>query len=135
MGKIIISENVTLDGFVKDPTGAEGFPESWLGQIGDKDREEWAKINLAEALGAEALLLGRRTDQFLAVHFPSRTGEWTDRLNGMPKYVVSSTFETPKWNNATVLKGNLVNEGSKLKQELDGKIVLAYLAYEPVREP
>jgi hypothetical protein len=78
LGKIVISENVTLDVFVKDPSDAKGFPESWLGQIGDKDRAERAKINLAEALGPEALLLGRRTDAFFAARFPSRRGEWAD---------------------------------------------------------
>jgi dihydrofolate reductase len=124
MGKIVISENVTLDGFVKDPSGTSGFPESWLGQIGDKDREEWAKINLAETIGAEALLLGRRTDEFFAARFPSRSGEWADRLNSMPKYVVSSTLETAQWTNATVMNGDVVNEISKLKRELHGEIVV-----------
>jgi dihydrofolate reductase len=126
MGKIVISENVSLDGVVQDPTGEEGFRHGgWFNQIGDKDREEWAKVGLEEALGAEALLLGRRSDEWLAARWPSRTGEWADRLNSLPKYVVSSTLQKPKWTNSTVLKGDVVTEVSKLKQELDGDIVVA----------
>ncbi len=126
MGKIVISENVSLDGVVQDPTGEEGFRHGgWFNQIGDKDREEWAKVGLEEALGAEALLLGRRSDEWLAARWLSRTGEWADRLNSLPKYVVSSTLQEPKWTNSTVLKGDVVTEVSKLKQELAGDIVVA----------
>jgi dihydrofolate reductase len=126
MGKIVISENVSLDGVVQDPTGDEGFRHGgWFNQIGDKDREEWAKVGFDEALDAEALLLGRRSYEFLAARWPSRSGAWADRLNRLPKYVVSSTLEDPDWNNSTVLKGEVVNEVSKLKQELDGEIVVA----------
>jgi dihydrofolate reductase len=125
MGKIVISENVSLDGVVQDPTGEEGFRHGgWFTQIGDKDREGWAKVGFDEALGAEALLLGRRSYEFLAARWPSRTGEWADRLNSLPKYVVSSTLVDPVWN-ATVLKGEVVSEVSKLRQELDGEIVVA----------
>jgi dihydrofolate reductase len=121
MGKIVISENVSLDGVVEDPTGDEGSRHGgWL----DRAREEWAKVELDEALRAEALLLGRRTDEYFGTRWPSRTGEWAERLNSMPKYVVSSTLETPKWTNATVLKGDVVNQVSELKQELDGEIVV-----------
>jgi len=95
MGKIIISENVSLDGVVQDPTGEEGFRlGGWFGQFGGKAR--WAL----------------------------RDGEWADRLNSMPKYVVSSTLEEPKWTNSTVLKGDVVTEVSKLRQELGGDIVV-----------
>jgi dihydrofolate reductase len=126
MGKIVVSENVTLDGVVQDPTGEEGFRHGgWFAQIGDKDREAWAKVGFDEALGAEALLLGRRSYDFLAARWPSRSGEWADRLNSMPKYVVSSTLVDPAWDNSTVLEGDVVNEVSKLKQELDGEIVVA----------
>jgi dihydrofolate reductase len=125
MGKIIVSENVSLDGVVQDPTGEEGFKRGgWFNQMGDKDREAWAKAGLEEALGAQALLLGRRSDQWLAARWLSRTGVWADRLNGLPKYVVSSTLGEPKWSNSTVLKGDVVTEVSKLKQELDGDIVV-----------
>jgi dihydrofolate reductase len=130
VGKIVISENVSLDGVVQDPTGEEGFRHGgWFGQIGDKDREEWVKLELDEALGAEALLLGRRSDEWFATRWLSRSGEWADRLNSLPKYVVSSTLEEPRWSNSTafkgtVLNGGVVNEVSKLKQELDGDIVV-----------
>jgi dihydrofolate reductase len=125
MGKIVISENVSLDGVVQDPTGEEGFRHGgWFGQVGDKDREEWAKVELEEALGAEALLLGRRSDEYFGPRWKGRSGEWADRLNGLPKYVVSSTLVNPEWSNSTVLRGEVVNEVSKLKQELDGEIVV-----------
>ena len=126
MGKIIISENASLDGVVQDPTGEEGFSfGGWFNQIGDKDREGWAKAGFDEALAAEAFLLGRRTEQWLATRWLSRNGEWADRLNSLPKYVVSSTLEEPRWTNSTVLKGDVVKEVSKLRQELAGDIVVA----------
>ena len=125
MGKIVISENVSLDGVVQDPTGEEGFRHGgWFVQVGDKDREEWAQVALDEALGAEALLLGRRSYEFFAGRWPSRSGALADRLNSLPKYVVSSTLVDPDWNNSTVLKGDVANQVSKLKQELDGEIVV-----------
>ena len=130
MGKIVVSENVSLDGVVQDPTGEEGFKHGgWFFEIGANDREEWAKLELDEALGAQALLLGRRTDEWFAARWLSRSGEWADRLNSMPKYVVSSTLEEPKWSNSTafkgaVLKGDVATEVSKLKQELAGDIVV-----------
>jgi dihydrofolate reductase len=125
MGKIVISENVSLDGVVQDPTGEEGFSQGgWFGQIGEKDREAWAKVEFAEAMGAEALLLGRRSDEYFGTRWSSRSGDWADRLNSLPKYVVSSTLVNPAWNNSTVLKGDVVSEVSKLKQEQDGEIVV-----------
>ncbi len=126
MGKIVVSENVSLDGVVQDPTGEEGFRHGgWFNQISDKDREGWAKVGLDEALGAAALLLGRRSYEFLAARWPARTGVWADRLNSLPKYVVSSTLVDPDWNNTTVLGGEAVTEVSRLKQELDGEIIVA----------
>jgi dihydrofolate reductase len=125
MGRIVISENITLDGVVQDPTGEEGFRRGgWFVQVGSNDREAFSNAALDEALGAEALLLGRRSYEFLATRWPSRTGELADRLNGMPKYVVSSTLQDPDWNNSTVIKANPVKEVSKLKQHLNGKIVV-----------
>jgi len=130
MGKIVISTNVSLDGVVQDPDGEEGFRlGGWFGQFGGKDLEAWAKVELEEALGAEALLLGRRSDEWFASRWLSRSGEFADRLNSLPKYVVSSTLEEPKWNNSTVLKGDVVDQVSKLKQELDGDI-LVYASYQ-----
>jgi dihydrofolate reductase len=133
MGKIVISENVSLDGVVQDPTGEEGFRHGgWFEEFLGKDREEWAKVEFDEAVGAEALLLGRRSDEWFGSRWESRTGEWADRLNSMPKYVVSSTLVDPVWNNSTVLKGEVVNEVSKLKQQLEGEIVV-YASCQLVR--
>ena len=126
MGKIVVSENVTLDGVVEDPAGVEGFARGgWVGRIGERDREEAAKVLLDEALGAEAQLMGRRTYEFLAGRWPSRSGELADRLNDMPKYVVSSTLKDPDWNNSTVIGGDVMQEVAKLKEELEGEVVVA----------
>jgi dihydrofolate reductase len=125
MGRIVISENVTLDGVIQDPAGDEGFRVGgWVGRVGDRGREEAAKALLDEALRTEALLLGRRSYEFFAARWPARSGELADRLNSLPKYVVSSTLEDPDWNNSTVLTGDVVNEVSKLKQERNGEIVV-----------
>ena len=123
MGKIVVSDNVSLDGVVQDPAGDEGFRVGgWVGLI--KDRPELTKLALDEALGTEALLLGRRSYEWFAARWPSRSGELADRLNSLPKYVVSSTLENPEWNNSTVLKGDVLNEVSRLKHELEGEIVV-----------
>jgi dihydrofolate reductase len=127
MAKIVMSgpQNVSLDGVVQDPDGQEGFKlGGWFVQFGGKDLEEWNKVALDEALGAEAWLLGRRSYEFFGVRWRPRSGALADRLNNMPKYVVSSTLEHPDWNNSTLLKGDVVTEVSKLKQELDGEIVV-----------
>ena len=127
MGKIVMSgpQNVSLDGVVQDPDGAEGFElGGWFVEHGGKDLEPWSEIALQEALGAEAWLLGRRSYEFFGSRWRPRTGELADRLNSMPKYVVSSTLEQPDWNNSTVLKGDVVTEVSKLKQELEGEIIV-----------
>jgi dihydrofolate reductase len=130
MGKIVISTNVSFDGVVQDPDGLEGFRlGGWFGQFGGKDLQEWAKIEYEEALGTEALLLGRRSDEWFAARWLSKSDAWADRLNGLPKYVVSSTLQEPKWSNVTVLRGDVVSEVSKLKQELDGDIVV-YASYQ-----
>jgi dihydrofolate reductase len=130
MGKIVISTNVSFDGIVQDPDGLEGFRlGGWFGQFGGKDLEEWAKVEYEEALGAEALLLGRRSDEWFAARWLPKSGEWADRLNGLPKYVVSSTLQEPKWSNVTVLTGDVVSEVSKLKLVLDGDIVI-YASYQ-----
>jgi dihydrofolate reductase len=126
LGKVVVSENVTLDGVIQDPAGVEGFRfGGWVGRIGERGREEAAKVALDEALGAEAMLWGRRTYEFLAARWPSRSGPLADRLNSLPKYVVSSTLEAPAWNNTTVLKGDVIDEVSKLKQAIEGEIVVA----------
>ena len=127
MGKIVMSgpQNVSLDGVVQDPDGQEGFRlGGWFVQFGAKDLDQWNKVALDEALRAEAWLLGRRSYEFFGVRWRPRSGELADRLNSMPKYVVSSTLEDPQWTNSRVLKGDAVTEVSKLKQELDGEIVV-----------
>jgi dihydrofolate reductase len=133
MGKIVISTNVSLDGVVQDPDGAEGFSlGGWFAEYGGEDLEEWGKVEYAEALRTAALLLGRRSDEWFGARWASRPGDWADRLNSLPKYVVSATLEHPKWTNVTVLKGDVIDEVSRLKQELDGDIVV-YASYQLAR--
>jgi dihydrofolate reductase len=132
MGKIVITTNISLDGVVQDPDGLEGFTlGGWFSQFGGKDLEEWAKVETAEALGADALLLGRRSDEWFATRWLTRSGAWADKLNAMPKYVVSSTLNDPKWSNSTVIEGDVAREVSKLKQEIIGEI-LVYASYQLV---
>src|SRR5918995_1281621 len=117
MGKIVISENVSLDGVIQDPAGDEGFTRGgWVGRIAALP--ELAKVTLDEALGTEALLLGRRSYEWFAARWPSRSGELADKLNSLPKYVISSTLEDPDWNNSTVLKGDAVSEALRLEHDL-----------------
>jgi dihydrofolate reductase len=123
MGKIVISENVSLDGVIEDPAGVEGFRLG--GWFWETDRgEDGEKFTLDKTLGTEALLLGRRSYEFFAATWPSRGGELADRLNSLPKYVVSSTLEDPDWNNSTVLTGDVVDAVTRLKHEQDGEIVV-----------
>jgi dihydrofolate reductase len=127
MAKIVMSgpQNMSLDGVVQDPDGQEGFRlGGWFVQSGGKDLEEWNKVALDDALHAGAWLLGRRSYEFFGARWRPRSGELADRINGMPKYVVSSTLKDPEWNNATVIQGDVVSEVSKLKHELDGEIVI-----------
>ena len=132
MGKIVITTNISLDGVVQDPDGQEGFRlGGWFGQSGGQDLEAWAKVETEEALGAEALLLGRRSDEWFATRWQSRGGEWADKLNSLPKYVVSGTLKDPRWSNSTVLTGDVVSEVSKLKQQVSGEI-LVYASYQLV---
>ena len=131
MGTIVVSENVTLDGVIQDPAGDAGFRAGgWAGLTGDSP--QLAKLALDEALAAGAFLLGRRSYEWLAARWPFRSGELADRLNSLPKYVVSSTLEEPRWSSATVLTGDVADEVSKLKQELDGDIVV-YASTQLVR--
>jgi dihydrofolate reductase len=133
MGTIVVTTNITLDGVVQDPDGQEGFRlGGWFNQFGGQDLAEWAKVETEEALHAEALLLGRRSDEWFATRWLDRTGEWADKLNSMPKYVVSSTLGEPKWSNSTVLGADAANEIAKLKQEIRGEI-LVYASYGLIR--
>jgi dihydrofolate reductase len=123
-GKIVVSENVTLDGVIQDPAGDEGFRAGgWADLTGNSP--QLARLALDEALAAGALLLGRRSYEWLAARWPSRSGELADRLNSLPKYVVSASLANPAWNNSAVLKGDVLNEVSTLKQHVDGDIVIA----------
>jgi dihydrofolate reductase len=132
MGKIVITTNISLDGVVEDPDGQEGSVlGGWFGQFGGKDLDGWAKVETEEALGAEALLLGRRSDEWFATRWPSRSGEWADKLNSMPKFAVSSTLKDAKWSNSTIINGDVVGEVRKLKQQIRGEIIV-YASYQLV---
>jgi dihydrofolate reductase len=123
MGTIVVFENVSVDGITQDATGEEGFNSvDWRAGLDPTDREEWAKRLLDDALGAEALLLGRRSYEFFAARYPYRTGEMADRMNSLPKYVVSATLTDPGWNNSTVLNGDVLDEVAKLKRAVHGEI-------------
>jgi dihydrofolate reductase len=128
MGRIVVSENVTLDGVVEDPTGEEGFRHGgWFARIGAEDREAWAKVELDEALAATALLFGRHSYEWFASRWISRTGPWADRLRALPKYVVSSTADVPAaadWGHTTVLAGAATAAVARLKEEVDGDLVV-----------
>ena len=123
MGRIIVTEFVSLDGVMEDPGGAESFRHGgWSFQF---DRgEEGNRFKLDEALSSAALLLGRVTYEGFAAAWPSREGEFAEKFNTMPKFVVSSTLERPEWSNSTVLKGDVAEEVAKLRQEQDGDIVV-----------
>jgi dihydrofolate reductase len=123
VGKIVVTEFISLDGVIEDPGGSEDFEHGgWSFEI--NRGEEGDKFKLDEALEADALLLGRVTYEGFAEAWPSREGEFADKFNNMPKYVVSSTLKDPEWNNAKVLKGDLAEEVAKLRQEQDGDIVV-----------
>ena len=124
MGRIVVTEFVSLDGVVEDPGGVGDF--KYRGWSFEFDRgPEGDAFKLDEARASAALLLGRVTYETFAANWPQREGELADKLNSMPKYVVSSTLEHPEWTNSTVVNGDdLVEEVSKLKQEADGDIVV-----------
>jgi dihydrofolate reductase len=122
MAKLIVTEFVSLDGVMEDPGGAEDFKYGgWTFEI---DRGEGDKFKLDETMETDALLLGRKTYEGFAAAWPSREGEFADKFNTMPKYVVSSTLENPEWTNTTVLKGDPVDAVRKLKEEQNGTIVV-----------
>jgi dihydrofolate reductase len=123
MGRIVVTEFVSLDGVMEDPGGAEGFEHGgWTFEI---DRgEEGDRFKMDEALDSEALLLGRRTYEGFAAAWPSREGEFADKFNRMPKYVVSATLEDPEWSNSTVLSGDLAEDVARLRESTEGNIVV-----------
>ena len=123
MGTIVVTEFVSLDGVMEDPGGAEAFKHG--GWVFEFDRgAQGDQFKFEEVIEAKAHLLGRVTYEGFAAAWPEREGEFADRLNGMPKYVVSSTLENPGWNNSTVLNGDVVDAVSTLKAELSGEIVV-----------
>jgi dihydrofolate reductase len=122
LGKIVITEFISLDGVVEDPGGSEDFKYGgWTFEI---DRGEGMDFKLEETMATEALLLGRLTYEGFATAWPSREGEFADKFNSMPKYVVSSTLKQADWTNSTVLEGDVVKAVSKLKAGSDGEIVV-----------
>lgn len=125
MGKIIISENVTLDGVTQDPTGDEGFRHGgWFADVIATEREAWAAVEFAEAQAASALLMGRRTDEYFGARWNDAPGLWADTLRALPKYVVSSTLAESVWQNGSVLRGNVVDQVKLLKDRIDGDIIV-----------
>jgi len=130
MARIVISTNVTLDGVVQDPDGQEGFERGgWFHQFaGARDLEQWVANETQEALGAEALLMGRKSFEWFASRAPSMgervSRQWADRMDSLPKYVVSSTLERPQWRNTTVLDGDAWAAISALKRRTDGDILV-----------
>src|SRR5213083_2744401 len=122
MGRIVVTEFVSLDGVMEDPGGAEDFKYGgWTFEI---ERGEGDKFKLDETLETDALLLGRVTYEGFAAAWPSREGEFADKFNNMPKYVVSSTLDKAEWTNSTVLDGDVVEAVKKLRQEVEGDIVV-----------
>jgi dihydrofolate reductase len=123
MGRIVVTEFVSLDGVMEDPGGAEDFKHSgWSFEISRGDEGEQFKLD--ETRASEALLLGRVTYEGFADAWPQRSGEFADKFNEMPKYVVSSTMDDPQWNNSTVIKGDVPEQVARLKREIDGDIVV-----------
>jgi dihydrofolate reductase len=120
MGRIVVTEFVSLDGVMQAPGGEDFKYKGWSFEFDRGD--DGNKFKLDEALDSEALLIGRVTYESFAGAWPSREGEFADKFNSMPKYVVSSTLEDPDWNNTTVLKGDVLEEVSKLKKDVDGDI-------------
>jgi dihydrofolate reductase len=120
MGRIVVTEFVSLDGVMEAPGGEDFKYPGWSFEFDRGD--EGNKFKLDEALDSEALLIGRVTYESFANAWPQREGKFADRFNSMPKYVVSSTLEDPEWNNTTVIDGDVVDEVRKLKQEVDGDI-------------
>jgi dihydrofolate reductase len=121
MGRIVVTEFVSLDGVVEDPGGAEGF--KYGGWSFEFDRgDEGNKFKVEETMGSAAQLLGRRTYEGFAAAWPEREGEFADRFNEMPKYVVSSTLEDPEWNNSTVIG---IDDVPRVRDETDGDLLVA----------
>ena len=123
MGKVVVSQFISLDGVVEDPGGAEEFDRGGWAFKFDRG-PEGDKFKLDEVMTSEALLLGRVTYEAFAKAWPSRSGDFADKFNGMPKYVVSTTLKDPEWNNSTVIGGDVAESVAELKREVDGDILV-----------
>jgi dihydrofolate reductase len=124
MGRIVVSEFVTLDGVMEDPGGSEGSPRGgWAFQFERGPQGDQFKLD--EVMAADAMLLGRRTYEGFAAAWPSRTGEFAEKMNNMPKYVVSTTMKEAPWNNSIVIKSNVVEEVRRLRSMPGGNILIA----------
>jgi dihydrofolate reductase len=121
VGRIAVTEFISVDGVIEDPGGAEGFRHGgWAFDLSD----EGGQFKFEEAMASEAMLLGRKTYEAFAQAWPSREGEFADKFNTMPKYVVSSTLKDPEWNNSTVLQGDLAEAVAKLRQQHEGDVLV-----------
>jgi dihydrofolate reductase len=123
MGKVVVSQFISLDGVVEDPGGSEDFDRGGWAFKFDRG-PEGDKFKLDEVMASEALLLGRVTYEGFAEAWPSRSGDFADKFNGMPKYVVSTTLKDPEWNNSTVISGDVATAVADLKQTVDGDILV-----------
>ena len=122
MGKLVVSQFITMDGVAEGPGGDDFERGGWAFQF--SRGEEGDKFKFDEAMSSGALLLGRVTYEWFAKAWPSRTDEFADKFNGMPKYVVSTTLKKPEWNNSTVIGGDVAQAVSKLKREVAGDILV-----------
>ena len=123
MGRIVVTEFVSVDGVIEDPGGSENFRHGgWSFEISRGDEGDQFKLD--ETFASEALLLGRRTYEGFAAAWPSREGEFAEKFNTMPKHVVSSTLEAPEWQNSTVLRGDVGDEVAKLSEQYEGDVVV-----------
>lgn len=123
MRKLIVSEFVSLDGVMEAPGGEEGHPHS--GWVFDFMSPEQERFKLDEVLASEALLLGRVTCEGFAAEWPARGGEFADKMNGMPKFVASTTLTDLDWNNSALIRGDVPEAVAKLKEEEGGPILVA----------
>jgi dihydrofolate reductase len=123
MGRIVVTEFVSLDGVMEDPGGAEDYKHGgWSFEISRGDEGDQFKVD--ETFASDALLLGRRTYEGFAEAWPQRDGEFADKFNDMPKYVVSRTLTEPEWNNSTVLAGDVDEAVAEVRGKHDGDIVV-----------
>jgi dihydrofolate reductase len=123
MGRIVVSQFITLDGVVEDPGGSEGFERGgWAFRY--ERGEEGDRFKYDELMAGGALLLGRRTYEGFAEAWPSRSGEFADTFNSMPKYVVSSTLSDPEWSNSTVISGDVAGGVREVAERVDGDVLV-----------